>query len=320
VPVDYISSRMMKKLIVIAWIIAFKISAQVNLVMNPSFEEFTICPDGQNQINKAKYWDSCRSSPDYFNACSTSPEVRLPTNDCGHQIPANGNAFSGICTYNSGTQNYREYIVGTLSSSLQVGQKYFVSIKVNRADSNILMGYSTNKLGCRFSKIKLTNVPITNTSNVVWNNIITDTVAWTQMFSSFISDSTYKFILLGNFFDDSNINKINHGNGTLAYYFIDEICVSLDSAYTANYITNVISNNLDYEASIKIYLDCISREIVITGNRTGEIVSIYDSSGIIWFNDKTTSSHIKIPYERFHSGLYVVKIGTIRKKILIGNY
>ena len=53
---------------------------QVNLVPNPSFEEYSLCPDKESQIERVDGWFSpSNGTPDYYNYCSTSTTVSLPT-------------------------------------------------------------------------------------------------------------------------------------------------------------------------------------------------------------------------------------------------
>jgi hypothetical protein len=54
-----------------------RINAQ-NLVPNPSFEEYSICPDGTSQIDRATHWMPFRHTPDYHNACDESEIVGVP--------------------------------------------------------------------------------------------------------------------------------------------------------------------------------------------------------------------------------------------------
>jgi hypothetical protein len=39
-----------------------------NLVMNPSFEIYSQCPDNAFQIDYSTNWYSLKESPDYFNS------------------------------------------------------------------------------------------------------------------------------------------------------------------------------------------------------------------------------------------------------------
>jgi hypothetical protein len=229
----------MRKLIAIYFLIYCGIAyGQTNLVLNPSFESYTACPSALGEIYNANDWYLFNGSPDYFNSCTSVPSLSVPSNDFGYQLSYNGNAYTGIITYyNSGLA--REIIGGKLSSVLTVGQKYFISFMANRGDDGTLVGYSSNNLGVKFSKVNsytVTNtVNVDNTSHLNNLSIITNTATWVRFAGSFVADSAYKYIMLGNFYDDSNTNITQQSAGIYAYYYLDDICVSTDSVYTYNY-------------------------------------------------------------------------------------
>lgn len=246
----------MKKAILILLLVPSIVFGQ-NLVMNPSFEDTVSCPSGQNQVHKAFGWSNFGLSPDYFNACHNDfgfPEFgfSVPSNWGGYQIAASGQAYSALGTYSPAWNNQREFIGGQLINPLIIGEKYFVSFKTSLSIADDIESYlATNNLGVDFSTIQYseTSSPsLTNSPKVFSNQIITDTLSWTTIFGSFVADSSYTNIILGNFFDDNNTDTINIKNSTtsFAYYFIDDVCVSTDSVYALNYTANIseIKNNM----------------------------------------------------------------------------
>ena len=55
---------------------------------------------------------------------------------------------------------------------------------------------------------------------------------WTTISGSFISDSAYQYVSIGNFFDDANTTLIQMQDTVFdrsAYYYIDDAYVSSDS-------------------------------------------------------------------------------------------
>jgi hypothetical protein len=100
----------------------------VNLVSNPSFENFNFCPNSLGDIPNA-FWDKApfhTGSSDYFNACATVFTCDVPTNTFGTSNAHTGVAYVGGYI---GLQSsaYREYIFDTLISPLQAGKRYRVS-------------------------------------------------------------------------------------------------------------------------------------------------------------------------------------------------
>ena len=202
-----------------------------NLVSNPSFEDHVGCPDGIGQVSKATGWVSVRNSPDYFNSCSPTFYFSVPANDGGFQYPPSPDcsAYMGLFTY----PVTREYLGIQLSSPLTVGQRYFASFKVVLLDSQYT---ASNNIGMLFTtQLSPQGVQdtIKNFSQIKSNDLISDTMNWTTVFGSFIADSAYTSIQIGNFYDDSNTIVTKYST---SYYFVDDVCVSTDSLFCKNYL------------------------------------------------------------------------------------
>ena len=68
-----------------------------NLVNNPSFEEYYNCPVNAGQLNESKYWWGF--SADYYNSCTTVPQLSIPSNFAGFQYAHTGNAYTGLIIF-----------------------------------------------------------------------------------------------------------------------------------------------------------------------------------------------------------------------------
>ncbi len=145
----------MKKIILILYILIGLLAensfAQVNIVPNSSFEDFSVCPANIGQLNNAIPWFNPQCSgigtPDYFNQCA-SVSVGVPNNSAGNEPAKTGVAYAGIYTMNLPYAKVRDYIEVPFKDSLEMGIKYIVSFYVSLAD---VMGYATNKIGAYFS-------------------------------------------------------------------------------------------------------------------------------------------------------------------------
>jgi len=228
------------------------VSAQ-NLVPNPSFEDISQCPFGVNQFNLANQWFVSSGTPDLFNGCSNN-FLGVPVNVRGHQDAVEGIGYAGIITYVINDSNYREIIGTTLIQSMIVGQKYYISLFVSLSDTNIL-SCVTNNFGVRFSNQLYTisnPIPIDNNSSIFSNQLISNQEIWTVIRGSFVADSSYLHLYLGNLFDDINTDTTNCElpNSYISYYYLDQICVSTDSLdcvlYTAIHTSNTTINNFGY--------------------------------------------------------------------------
>lgn len=232
----------------------FNTYSQQNLVPNGSFEEYTFCPYGNYEIDKVVGWSNAGGSPDYFNSCALTGGASVPSNFYGFQNASTGNAYIGIYTYNREV-NYpfnREHVQTTLTSHLEIGRDYHVSFDISFTLDNNEVGFGSNKLGFLFTNISSytgnSPPPLNNNAQVFIDTIITDTMIWYNYKGIFTADSAYQNLIIGNFFDDSNTEIIGIDNSLyIAYYYIDNICVSSDSLDCISTMNNTEQAKIDFE-------------------------------------------------------------------------
>jgi hypothetical protein len=297
-------------------LLSYNCTAQ-NLVPNPNFEQFSVCPFSCCQISYCTSWNSYRESPDYFNNCSTSSDYSPPNCYYGFQYPHSGNAYVGISPFHSLSQDYRELIGSPLNSLLIVGQKYYITLFVNLS-GNIFWGatIATNKIGVKFSSVPYSYsnpAPINNFAHITCNDIISDTVKWTQINGSFVADSAYSYIIIGNFFTDSFTDTIDLSsiNNKYAYYYIDDVCVSTDSLYCENWTGITQSEN--GKENITIYPNPCINQINVQFNKIQyepATLSLLDITGKVIIQAKTEGNEFAFNTAMLPAGLYLVKMET----------
>ena len=92
-----------------------------SLIPNPSFEEFTSCPETFAQLDRAVTWvQTTLATSDYFVESSSCQPWSPGWLNIG-QGPSDGDAFVGAL---GGDSNYFEYIGAFLISPLEVGVEY----------------------------------------------------------------------------------------------------------------------------------------------------------------------------------------------------
>ncbi len=293
-----------------------------NLVPNPSFEDTLSCPNGPAQITKATGWMSFRNTPDYFNKCNNTG-YGIPINSAGYQNSKSGNAYAGISNALNGS-NLREFIGIELTQHLDSGVKYWVSFYVCRA-SNIGINKSINKIGARFSSVPFSNSnpqQIDNYSQIFTDSIISDTVNWTNVRGSFIADSNYNYVAFGDFFNDSLTSFFSDDTlSGVAYYFIDEICVSQDSSECSSIVSVNENININPDLFNSIYNPSLKTFYV--NNKSGALaqLEIYNCIGQLLIQRKLLVDENMIPYESIKNGLYLIlirqKTQVFIKKIII---
>lgn len=282
--------------------------AQINLVQNPSFESYTACPNSSN-IDGAIGWMNFGGTPDYFNACATITDVAVPSNYVGYQNAYDGSAYAGIVTYYTSASS-REFLSTQLTQTLSIGNKYYVSCYISRADS-IPQACAANKFGFRFSTnlFDYTNpVPVDNFSHIHSNNIINDSLGWTKISGSFIADSLYKFLIIGNFYDNVSTNAIQcNTSPSLAYYYLDKVCVSTDST-TCNVNTG-ININENY-SNLIIYPNPATNNITVRcfSFFNPYKIAIYDSFGQEKKKYKVNTENEQIDISDIPTGIYILRV------------
>jgi hypothetical protein len=305
-------------------------NAQVNLVQNPSFEDYWSCPNGYSDFYKAKYWINFQNTPDLFSSCATiSSGMNIPNSFAGYRYAASGNNCAAIATiqFNNFTQ-IREFIGTKLISPLIKNSKYFISIKIKPGYSaSNGINLFTNNLSLLFLNVKLdSNIAQTlNRSHLKLNSVLTDTTNWTTLKGSFVADSGYTYLTIGNLYSDalttidSTIAKQQNLTLGASYMLLDNICVSNDSLFAYNYtytgfskLNNEIINN--FKVFPNITPDYINIENIKLINYDYEIIDI-DGKTIL--SDMASEYNHKINVQFLKSGIYFLRI---KNNSLTANY
>lgn len=292
--------------------------SQSNLVPNPSFETYTNCPNNIGQANYALGWSSFSNTPDYFNLCGTSG-FSVPLNAFGYQLPANGNSYCGLLNYMSKAlfpgNDYREYLGIALSSNLTIGTKYYVSFKVALTINSLIpSNCASSKIGALFSTVPFSSsnpAPTNNLPKIHSTSIISDTLNWTKVFGSFVADSIYQYIIIGNFFKNTNTDTLilNGDPYCSSYYYVDDICLSTDSTYTSNYSTGIYAKENSFK-NLLLYPNPFTSELNINfqGIDNPYQTTIYNSTGEVIFSKEFSNNNIILDVSKIPYGIILIKI------------
>ncbi len=282
----------LRKIAVVVITFNFSLLNAQNLVPNPSFEEYTSCPIGVPDLEgKCNNWTSFRGTPDYFNNCSY--EIGF-NNPFGYQVARSGTAYVGFGNFQKTITNLREQVGVELSTQLEVGVKYFISFYISSAYTYLLVSIATNKIGALFTTYQYDdpdlNYPLPNSCHVVTNTIITDTLNWVKVSGSFVADSAYRYLIIGGFFDDTQIDTIHLPYQVVpqaSYYYLDDVCVSSDSVYAETWTSTKEIEQTPFDLSLfpnpsKGYVHINSPleiESITMSNANGEVLLQMQSAG-----------------------------------------
>ncbi len=133
--------------------------------------------------------------------------------------------------------DYREMIGTELLEPLTVGQTYYGSFWVNAAYGGPQQtGSACNNIGMllmtsAFSEVITPNdpqLPLPNHAQIYSQQVVSDTANWTLVSGSFVADSAYRYLVIGNHFDNAHttVQVIGPPGNSSAYIFVDAVCLS----------------------------------------------------------------------------------------------
>jgi hypothetical protein len=324
---------------VLSILILFTVQAvgQVNLVVNPSFETYSTCPQDPSVIWYATSWfQPSNGTPDYYNSCFDSLQpwssiMDVPQNAVGYQNAKTGVAYAGLfASYPFYTFSpFREYIEIKLSNPLMLGQKYFVSFWLSLSDSS---NYAADDIGLCFSNDSILNDTtfILYASPQIENisgSFITDKTGWTILTSEYIAVGGEEFIAIGNFKDNTNTDTLHVTGGgdasagsqnNAAYYYIDDVCISTDSLLCA--VGTGIKEN--YQLQLQAYPNPVMGVLTVNVFRNSGIIKIYSCTGELMYQQfYDNGGKHNIDMIGFSNGIYLLqfetKTETYNQKILL---
>ncbi len=316
-------------LIILIFVFCRPAQAQINLVPNPSFEDTIACPTnvaGQygDQIYNLTNWFPAGNSPDYFNICSNL-NVSIPFNYFGCQFPLSGNGYVGLYTSgNYPTQpNYREYVGVELNQSMVVGTKYYFKMAVCAAHSGSYTFFNSisNNMGIKLSSshYESLNNPLIpdNLPTLNYDTIISDSINWKIINFSYVADSSYGYMYLGNFYDDTNTDTLICPGETFsygAYYYIDYICISTDSL-TCESVTGISDLNDSYNKFI-VYPNPVTRELYFKNITTPIYIQLFDNVGREILNGNLNPHQPFVDLNELVPGVYFIELNYNKKRLI----
>jgi hypothetical protein len=290
-----------------------------NLVLNPSFENFSCCPSPTVSVSVdnlacATTWfrADATCSPDYFNPCDGSGIFSSPSNSFGYQSAHSGVCYAGFYTFNKYDPNSsRDYIETQLSSTLLANEMYLVSFYISLANNP---QYSTNTIGVHFSSTQIngSGCNIINVSPQVENklsNALTDTMAWIFISDTLYPDGGEKYMTIGNFKRDSLSDTLFLYSSTgwnSSYYYIDDVSV-VDLGPTG-----VQRHQND---DVKLFPNPVENELSVECRNFEGLLSVKDILGKPVFKSPF-SFNAKIDLTDLKPGVYVIELRNDNKIVI----
>ena len=223
---------LLNKFILIGGLFSPLFTYSQNLVLNPSFEEYTICPNSMLNypMEGLKYWYPVRSSPDYLNFCSSDFLSSIPDNTSGYQYPKSDtgylhNQFS--YDFVNDKWDYSEAFGGILSESLKSNTIYRIEFYISRTDYSWAAFDAIDLLFCSDSINLMLSQSYSEFKINPSGNIISDTMNWIKISSCYQAYGNEKYFAVGAFRDSLEIiwEKFSGCSNCRAGYYFDDFSI-----------------------------------------------------------------------------------------------
>lgn len=319
------SSKRHVSLCTLAFVIAllfsnFSAKAQ-NLLVNPSFKNYTSCPNSLGEIDLCIGWRAASvGSTDFFHECTANPAyIGVPSNRFGSQPSASG-SYIGFYTLNRGVVpsflDQREYLT-TSFPPLTVGDTFRMTIVVSLADS---IYYASDGLGVYFTTYPFfqndyLRIAVTPQVSYTSYGIISDNSNWVKLTKTFVADSAYSNLVIGNFTANAAINVSLNPSGTYStiladstsYYYVDSAALQNIHYVPPTSIGDMVSAEVS-----KIFPNPFSNmaTLAIAGEiGNGCVLEIYDMQGkMVRSVSDIRSNEITIERGLLEAGLYYYRL------------
>jgi len=301
-----------------------------NLVPNPSFELSDTCAYIQGFQGGAKphYWENWQWSPDYFKTCvaggGQDTLFAIPLNGLGFQYALHGDAYVGVFAYGAlaGGVSYREYVGCQLLEPLEVGESYELSFFTNVAFGG---SYWAPTQACNNMGMLFTLTPniwsggsdplfaLRNYAHLHSSAIISDTANWTLVSGSFVADSAYQYLVIGNFFSNALTDTMDLASDDYidAYYFVDGVCVR-PSGQPCDFITGIAE---PVEQGSVVWPNPAA-DLVQVLLEAGTRWQVYDAVGRLMDAGRSAADLLVVPVQQWAPGEYVLRLeGATRRHV-----
>jgi len=268
------------------------------------------------------YWHSANGTPDYLQSCLPYGNFQgLPMNYFTFQEPFEGNSCAGMFTYHqNGQAEYREWIIAPLLEPMVVGQTYYCSFRANAAFGGNaqypLIWLANDKVGFLFAMQDRPWVvgdpyPLPpDHAHIVYPQILTDTAGWTLVSGSFVADSAYRYVMIGQFFSNALTDTLHFAdpNSVFPWYpwgytLIDAVCVSASPDGCD------LGQAVGEEAEVlpHVYPNPATDALVI-GHAAGSDAMVLDMLGQEVWNGRVQSDRYALGVAHWPRGTYVLQV------------
>ena len=146
-----------------------------------------------------------------------------------------------------------------------------------------------------------------NYAQVYFPQVLTDTVGWTLVSGSFVADSAYQYVMIGNHFSNTLTDTSSLGstaNPPMAYTFIDDVCVSRSPTGCPL----MVGSEGHVVSEMVLFPNPGNTAMLLTNVAEGAQVSVADLSGRLVWSGSTAAGTLRLNVESWARGSYVLKL------------
>jgi len=239
-----------------------------------------------------------------------------------YQEPFEGGSCAGMVTYwQSGTTEGREWIMAPLLEPMVVGQTYYCSFRANAAfggtESNPQFWLANDKVGMRFTTMPMPAwndpdpYPVPpNQAHILYPQILSDTVGWTLVSGSFVADSAYQYLMIGQFFSNALTDTLHFADPNSvplwyprAYTLVDAVCVTT-SPEGCDFGQGVGEG----EAMVPVLFPNPAQDHLVVNQREDAEAQVRDAVGRLLWQGRITSERWVLEVGAWARGTYVLRM------------
>jgi len=278
---------MLKALLLLLMNLALAAMAMAqNLVLNPSFEDTTLC-DVYDAIRTPaiRWYNANTATPDIWD-CDTVRRcgnyIMDPTDSGvqfqGYKYAFDGDRFAaGYQWYGPNGSNTRDYFTSKLATPLTSGMSYVVTLWCARPSG---MNGAIDHIGVYFGPDSLhepypTTIHLTPQVQLRDPNstYISDT-SWVQLTDTFLASGGEEWVIVGTFLDANDVDGISLSGGSqqpTTYYYIDLLSVEPLIGQAVAGVSRD-QNSLKMEGSFMVWYGETDADDLVLFDATGKVV------------------------------------------------
>jgi hypothetical protein len=297
----------------------FGLTAQNNLILNPSLEDVSQIPFNLPGFQFCdEWWNPYINTTDLFTSFTSSTSNNfIPENVFGYQPNNDGHYYVGLVlvNWNYNWNNYfnfrDDYVGGKFSDLLIKNKTYQFEFWMSKADKGLLQSNAVDLIITYDTLIDVNNY--SNYGYNIWSEQtpMTDTVNWIKVSTCFKAKGGEKAFAIGNFHKIEDVIRYlpiqPNLDGDIDYRYLDKFSLIECPTCCPEQFPNQEQVSVFSNPSTSSQPTTI--EIWLSPNTTGKL-EIYDSAGRLVAEENYSDLQNVYTFSQFAAGMYHYCVST----------